>query len=67
MSHVKYLDPIEIRQEQPFLEQIFKNSSFPHEIVEGLRRIIREFRDKPIIVRSSSLLEDNFGYAFSGK
>jgi predicted nucleotidyltransferase len=66
-SHVKYLDPIEIRQEQPFLEQIFKHSSFPYEIVEGLRRIIRDFKDRPIIVRSSSLLEDNFGYAFSGK
>ncbi len=67
VSHVKYLDPIEIRQEQPFLEQIFKHSSFPYEIVEGLRRIIRDFKDRPIIVRSSSLLEDNFGYAFSGK
>jgi predicted nucleotidyltransferase len=67
VSHVKYLDPIEIRQEQPFLEQIFKHSSFPYEIVEGLRRIILDFKDKPIIVRSSSLLEDNFGYAFSGK
>ncbi|MCX6663269.1 MAG: nucleotidyltransferase domain-containing protein [Euryarchaeota archaeon] len=67
VSHVKYLDPIEIRQEQPFLEQIFKHSAFPYEIVEGLRRIIRDFKDRPIIVRSSSLLEDNFGYAFSGK
>ena len=67
VSHVKYLDPIEIRQEQPFLEQIFKHSSFPYEIVEGLRRIILDFKDRPIIVRSSSLLEDNFGYAFSGK
>ncbi len=67
VSHVKYLDPLEIRQEQPFLEQMFKNSTFPFEIVEGLRKIIRDFKDKPVIVRSSSLLEDNFGYAFSGK
>jgi pyruvate,water dikinase len=67
VSHVKYLDPLEIRQEQPFLEQIFKNSSFPFEIAEGLRKIIRDFKDKPVIVRSSSLLEDSFGYAFSGK
>jgi hypothetical protein len=52
VSHVKYLDPIEIRQEQPFLEQIFKHSSFPYEIVEGLRRIIRYFKDRQIIVRS---------------
>jgi pyruvate,water dikinase len=67
VSHVKYLDPLEIRQEQPFLEQIFKNSTFPFEIAEGLHKIIRDFKDKPVIVRSSSLLEDNFGYAFSGK
>jgi len=67
VSHVKYLDPLEIRQEQPFLEQIFKNSTFPFEIVEGLRKIITDFKNKPVIVRSSSLLEDNFGYAFSGK
>lgn len=67
VSHVKYLDPLEIRQEQPFLEQIFKTSTFPFEIVEGLRKIIRDFKDKPVIVRSSSLLEDSFGYSFSGK
>lgn len=67
VSHVKYLDPIEIRQDQPLLEQIFKNSTFPFDIIEGLRRIIRDFKDRPIIVRSSSLLEDNFGFAFSGK
>lgn len=67
VSHVKYLDPLEIRQEQPFLEQIFKNSTFPFEIAEGLRKIVRDFKDRPVIVRSSSLLEDNFGYAFSGK
>ncbi|MCK4717024.1 MAG: nucleotidyltransferase domain-containing protein, partial [Thermoplasmata archaeon] len=65
--HIKYLDPTEVRQEQPFLEQLFKNSSFPPDLVRGLRRILRELGSKPIIVRSSSLLEDSFGAAFSGK
>jgi hypothetical protein len=65
--HIKYLNPDQIRQEQPFLEQVFKNATFPHEIVEGFRKIIRDLKDKPIIVRSSSLLEDSFGHAFSGK
>ncbi len=65
--HIKYLHPDQIRQEQPFLEQVFKNATFPHEIVEGFRRIIRDLEGKPIIVRSSSLLEDSFGAAFSGK
>ncbi|MFW6196225.1 MAG: PEP/pyruvate-binding domain-containing protein [Thermoplasmatota archaeon] len=65
--HIKYLDPDEIRQEQPFLEQIMKNAVFTTEIIEGLKKILRNLDDKPIIVRSSSLLEDNFGAAFSGK
>ncbi len=65
--HLKYLDPSEIRQEQPFLEQIFKNAVFTAEIVDGLKRILSDLKGKPIIVRSSSLLEDSFGAAFSGK
>jgi len=64
---IKYLHPDQIRQEQMFLEQVFKNATFPHEIIEGFRRIIRDLEGKPIIVRSSSLLEDSFGAAFSGK
>jgi predicted nucleotidyltransferase len=65
--HIKYSNPDQIRQEQPFLEQVFKNSTFPHEIIEGFRKIIRDLEGRPIIVRSSSLLEDSFGAAFSGK
>ena len=65
--HVKYLPPEQIRQDQPFLEQVFKNATFPHELIEGFRKIIRDLEGTPIIVRSSSLLEDSFGAAFSGK
>lgn len=65
--HIKYLDPEQVSKDQPFLEQVFKNATFPLEIVEGFRRIVREFEGTPIIVRSSSLLEDSFGAAFSGK
>ena len=65
--NIKYLIPEQIRQEQPFLEQVFKNATFPYEIMEGFRKIIRDLEGKPIIVRSSSLLEDSFGSAFSGK
>ncbi len=67
MVHLKYLDPKEIQQELPILEQLFKNAVFSAEILEGLRRIIRDLEGSPIIVRSSSLLEDSFGAAFSGK
>jgi predicted nucleotidyltransferase len=67
VSEIKYMEPNEIRQEQPFLEQVFKNAAFPVETIAELRGVLREFRDKPIIVRSSSHLEDSFGAAFSGK
>lgn len=67
IAHIKYLEPSRIRQEQPFLEQIFKNSQFSAEIITGLKGILKEIGDKPLIVRSSSLMEDSFGAAFSGK
>ena len=67
LINIKYLDPNEIRQEQAFLEQLFKNSVFPPDIVIGLRSILVDVGDRPIIVRSSSLLEDSFEAAFSGK
>jgi len=65
--HMKYLEPDQLSKDQPFLEQVFKNATFPHEIIEGFRKVIRDLEGKPIIVRSSSLLEDSFGAAFSGK
>ena len=40
---------------------------FPEEIMEFFQQIIEYFGASPIIVRSSSLLEDDFGNAFAGK
>jgi len=40
---------------------------FPHEITEQFQRMIEYFGQSPIIVRSSSLLEDSYGSAFAGK
>ncbi len=67
VTHIKYMEPADIRQEQPFLEQVFKNGAFSAEIVNGLRNVLMEIGERPIIARSSSLLEDSFGAAFSGK
>ena len=46
---------------------LFKNSSFPSELAKGLSLALDDLGDRPIIVRSSSLLEDRAGSAFSGK
>jgi len=67
MISLKYLDVDEIRTEYPYLQQLFKNSFFPPEVVSKLKNLLKEIGQVPIIVRSSSLLEDSFEAAFSGK
>jgi pyruvate,water dikinase len=63
----KFKEIDQVRREYPNIVQLFKNSAFPSEIVKGLSVALDEFGDAPIIVRSSSLLEDRLGTAFSGK
>ena len=43
------------------------NGQFPADIQEQFLQMLEYFGQYPIIVRSSSLLEDNFGNAFAGK
>ncbi|HLO24650.1 MAG TPA: PEP/pyruvate-binding domain-containing protein, partial [Geobacteraceae bacterium] len=43
------------------------HGSFPEETREEFRNMLEYFGQYPIIVRSSSLLEDGFGNAFAGK
>lgn len=63
----KYKEMDEIHFEYKNIVQIFKNSHFSPEIIRGLSMAIDDLGDTPIIVRSSSLLEDRLGAAFSGK
>ncbi|HWR37489.1 MAG TPA: PEP/pyruvate-binding domain-containing protein [Clostridia bacterium] len=63
----KYMEVDQIRQEYPHLVSLFKRSSFPSELAKGLALALDELGDRPLIVRSSSLLEDRYGSAFSGK
>jgi len=63
----KYRDLDEIRHEYPHMLQVFKSARFPAEFVQGLSNALDDLGDRPLIVRSSSLLEDRAGSAFSGK
>ena len=63
----KYLEIEQIRREYPHIVQVFKNSRFAPEIVKGLSLALDDLEGRPLIVRSSSLLEDRMGAAFSGK
>ncbi len=49
------------------LGQRMLEGSFPEEVEEQFWQVIEYFGQSPIIVRSSSLLEDAFGNAFAGK
>ncbi|NOX59621.1 MAG: pyruvate, phosphate dikinase, partial [Planctomycetes bacterium] len=64
---LKYKTTDEIRHEYPLVKGVFRNSDFPVEIVQQMRAMLREIGTHPLIVRSSSLLEDRIGSAFSGK
>ncbi|MCG3136762.1 MAG: hypothetical protein HJJLKODD_00598 [Phycisphaerae bacterium] len=63
----KYKEISEVRQEYPDIVQVFKHSHFSSEVIKGLSVALDDLGDRPLIVRSSSLLEDRFGAAFSGK
>lgn len=63
----KYVDLERVRQEYPHIIQLFKNSQFPPEMRKGLAAVLDDLSDGPIIVRSSSLLEDRSGASFAGK
>lgn len=63
----KYKNIDDVTREYPLIRGVFRNGDFPLKIVHDLRRILDQIGTHPLIVRSSSLLEDRLGTAFSGK
>jgi len=63
----KYKSAEQIRSEFPEIQAKYARARFPEEIADQLREILRQVGKTPLIVRSSSLLEDNFGTSFAGK
>jgi hypothetical protein len=55
------------REEFEKVEKLFLDGQFPKETVEQLRDMLDYYGQAPIIVRSSSLLEDSFTNSFAGK
>jgi hypothetical protein len=51
----------------PQMKENLLKGKFPEQIRERFQEMIEYFGQSPIIVRSSSLLEDAFGNAFAGK
>jgi len=63
----KYKPEGNIRSEYSQIQEEFQAGEFPPEILNELRRILEAIGPKPLIVRSSSQLEDAFGTVFAGK
>jgi len=63
----KYRPLDKIRSDYPKIVDVHMRGEFPGTVVEQLEEVLHQLGDTPVIVRSSSLLEDNFGHAFAGK
>ncbi len=67
LMNQKYRTVDEIRSDYEGVIDAHLSGRLPEHVVGQLRSVLEAMGDSPIIVRSSSLLEDNFGYAFAGK
>ncbi|NHZ71768.1 MAG: hypothetical protein GWP17_01625, partial [Aquificales bacterium] len=63
----KYRPLDEIRDMYPKIVDAHLQGEFPENIVEQLHEVLIRLGDRAIVVRSSSLLEDSFGFSFAGK
>lgn len=63
----KYKPGEQIESEANQIKQAFMRGRFSEDIRRWLREILEKVGQTPVIVRSSSLLEDSFGTAFAGK
>ncbi len=65
-SH-KYKTQEEIEQEYPLVLELFHSGDFPPDVMKKVELLLEKLGEVPLIVRSSSLLEDSLGAVFSGK
>jgi hypothetical protein len=62
----KYKSMDQIEGDYPELQAAYARGRFPPDVIERLRGLLQDVGNQPMIVRSSSLLEDNFGLSFAG-
>ena len=63
----KYKPDEQIWAEYGQIQEEFQEGKFPPEVLAELGQLLAKIGNKPLIVRSSSQLEDNFGTSFAGK
>ncbi|MBU1880362.1 MAG: PEP/pyruvate-binding domain-containing protein, partial [Chloroflexi bacterium] len=63
----KYKEREQIEADYPETYERFTQGRFPEGVINELTGLMERLGPGPLIVRSSSLLEDNFGKSFAGK
>ena len=63
----KYRPVDEIKELYPKIRNDFNDGNLPTEITHELDTLLNKHKGQPLIVRSSSLLEDSYGTSFAGK
>lgn len=63
----KYKTEADMRADYPQIVADFEAGTFSPDILQKFESLLSQVGSNPLIVRSSSLLEDNFGTAFAGK
>ena len=63
----KYKTEDQMRADYPHIHEDFQAGEFSPDILERLQILLVNVGTQPLILRSSSLLEDNFGTSFAGK
>ena len=67
IAEQKYKSIEVVRREYPYVSHVFKNASLTPAISKGLLAMLDDFGDTPLVVRSTSLLEDRPNSIFAGK
>jgi hypothetical protein len=63
----KYKNRETIEHEYDQISETIQRATFPSDVILQFRAFLEKIGEHPLIIRSSSLLEDNVGYTFSGK
>ncbi|MBN2893164.1 MAG: nucleotidyltransferase domain-containing protein [Bacteroidales bacterium] len=67
IAEQKYKNLSQVRSEYPYVAYVFKNSSFTQAVLNGLSSMLDDFGLVPLVIRSTSLLEDQQNAVFAGK
>ena len=63
----KYKSREDIEADYPDIQEAYARSRFPSAVIDALQALLADVGAHPLIVRSSSLLEDSFAASFAGK